>query len=188
MPRTRKAAAAQQAEETLETTPAEGLNPPQAAQPSQPGQPTTSWAERTQLPHRPEPEENPFPGNLKTAVFGGGYKVRLDQVPGPNPEMRIQFGSGLKADKPSEDVLDIIRNQEVPEKLMTAKEREAGESVAWFKFRGDPETGAGTWRMWMRNHPKAARTKAEQVYDAVVAQIAKEIGTAPQFGQPAPDR
>jgi hypothetical protein len=66
----------------------------------------------------------------------------------------------------------------VPEALQTQKEREEGKPVPWFKFRGDPATGEGSWRMWLRNHPNAAREKAEQVFTAVVDIVAQERGAA----------
>jgi hypothetical protein len=124
-------------------------------------------------PAAAEGDVNPFPKIIRTANFGG-YKVFLDQNQAAN-EMRIQFGSGQRADKPSDAVLDIIRAQRVPDELLTVQERSEGKPVPWFKFKGDPETGEGSWRMWMRNRPNAARTKAEQVFDMVVTRLAAEL-------------
>lgn len=119
-----------------------------------------------------ESEVNSFPRNIRTVDLGG-YQIRLNQDQKAN-EMRIQFGSGQRADKPSDATLDLIRSQRVPEELLTRKEREEGQPVPWFKFRSDPDTGEGSWRMWMRNHSHAARAKAEQVLEAVVQQVAAE--------------
>jgi hypothetical protein len=75
-------------------------------------------------------------------------------------------------------VLDVIRSQVVPEELKTQREREEGKDVPWFKFRGDHETGEGSWRMWLRNHPNIAREKAMETFDEVTSMIARELGPA----------
>ena len=138
-------------------------------------QPTPPAAREASIEAPPADAVNPFPRNVKTVLFPDGYAVRLNQDQGTN-EMRIQFGSGQRIDKPSDAVLDIIRRQLVSEELQTRKERDEGHAVPWFKYRSDPDTGEGSWRMWMRNHPYAAREKAEQVFNAVADQIAQERG------------
>jgi hypothetical protein len=155
----RKKAAAQRVEETAEPVAAQPPATPQDATPSQ--------AEPTDAP------VDPFPRVVKSVVLSDTYRIRLLQNPATN-EMRIQFGSGQRGDKPSDTVLDIIRSQAVPEELMTNKERAEGKPVPWFKFRSDPDTGEGNWRMWLRNHPLAARTKAEEIFEAVVDQVSQE--------------
>jgi hypothetical protein len=164
----KKKAAAQRVEDTSEPVAAQTPATPQAEAPSEP---------------QPRAEEvNPFPRVIHTAVINPDYKLRLMQVSGEYPEMRIQFGSGQRGDKPSDAVLDIIRSQVVPEELMTKREREAGQPVPWFKFRTEEETGEGTWRMWMRNHAHTARTKAEEVFNDVVKQVKEEVAALQAVG------
>ena len=147
------------------------LESPQAAEPQ------TAPPVQEAPPAAAEAHVNPFPKSLRTAHFDD-YAIRLTQDQAAN-EMRIQFGSGQRADKPSEAVLDLIRRELVPEEFKTVQERSEGKDVQWFKFRSDPETGEGQWRMWMRNRPNIARQKAEQVFDAVVSQVRAELGEGP---------
>jgi DNA-directed RNA polymerase specialized sigma24 family protein len=132
--------------------------------------------ERWERQEQPATDVNTFPRNIKTVKYPGGYAVSLNHDQRGN-EMQIKFGSGQRGDKPSDGVLDIIRSQIVPEHLKTQREREEGKAVTWFRFRSDPETGEGSWRMWLRNHPNIARQKAMDTFDEVTAMIAKELGS-----------
>jgi hypothetical protein len=145
----------------------------QAATIQEDAPPVTETATAQETPPTPS-EVDPFPRNIRTVNLNG-YTIRLNQDRHAN-EMQIQFGSGQRNDKPSDGVLDLIRSQLVPGELKTRKEREENKDVPWFKFRSDPETGEGSWRLWMRNHPNAAREKAEQVFKDVVDQVAQERG------------
>lgn len=121
--------------------------------------------------------QQPYPRNIRTVDFGG-YEIRLNQDL-TLKEIEIRFNDGLLEERPSDRVLEIIRGQLVPDDLLTVRERAAGKPVPWFIYKGDMfagKTGKGSWRMWIRNCPHAAHSKAEQVFNAVVKQVALDLG------------
>jgi hypothetical protein len=117
-----------------------------------------------------------------------GYKIKL-QESRPDKEMRkdkanptfdelwqmqIKFGSGGKEDMPPEQVLDYLRSLT---KTVTTKEGEE-KDVRLFRWNARDEA----WGMAIEYEAaRASRIRAEQVFDEVVAMVAKQRGAGRQL-------